>query len=555
MATIDEIATLSTLKDVFRKTNIGSDLPDHLLEDLLPVSSVVNFMPEDTILTQGEVNNKLYFLILGDLEILVDGNPVNALKSHGDLVGEMSVITKDPCSATIRSQTPVQLLCIDTEKLEKNMGPRKAEFDALIYRIYSRILTEKLSQTNQKAKRLETTTRALQKAKSEIQEVHRSMELRVAERITGLKKGLENLLDSSLVPMQESLRKFKESVPEGSKEDFNKSLANIEKAIRTIEPLASSVSSELSIKNKNVLFASTVKKNLITAKMALGGTGVNLETVLSADEAESHLKNEKYDLVILDDEIVHLAKEVQSTANIVYLAQKDLADHVSKIELLGSVPNILAGVEEDRALQIKNIMTTVSKLASDGIFGLEKYLNWGVDVKELPVTRSDERAKLRAEMAEYFSELGVRKSIIESIDLVAEEMLMNAIYDAPMDMSGNSKYNKLSRQETVILPEEEQGRFRFGTDGTYAAISVDDPFGGLTASTILKYLGSCYEGRAGEYNKDKGGAGRGLHQIIENSTLVIFNVQPGKRTEVIALFYIVPGDKRERSPQFHYFTA
>jgi hypothetical protein len=53
-------------------------------------------------------------------------------------------------------------------------------------------------------------------------------------------------------------------------------------------------------------------------------------------------------------------------------------------------------------------------------------------------------------------------------------------------------------------------------------------------------------------NTQKGGAGRGLHQIIENSDLTIFNVKKGIRTEVICLFNI-DGQKREAQPSFHYF--
>ncbi|MNL35107.1 hypothetical protein D3C87_1571190 [compost metagenome] len=84
------------------------------------------------------------------------------------------------------------------------------------------------------------------------------------------------------------------------------------------------------------------------------------------------------------------------------------------------------------------------------------------------------------------------------------------------------------------------------------AVSVSDPFGALTKDLIIDYLLSCYTGKAGEMNTNKGGAGRGLHQIIENSDLTIFNVKMGVRTEVISLFNL-DGQKREAQPSFHYF--
>ena len=85
------------------------------------------------------------------------------------------------------------------------------------------------------------------------------------------------------------------------------------------------------------------------------------------------------------------------------------------------------------------------------------------------------------------------------------------------------------------------------------AVSVADPFGALTGDTILDYLDSCYGNQAGDLNKEKGGAGRGLHQIIENSDLVVFNVEAGVRTEVISLMNVDPKMQGDKSPSFHLF--
>ena len=84
---------------------------------------------------------------------------------------------------------------------------------------------------------------------------------------------------------------------------------------------------------------------------------------------------------------------------------------------------------------------------------------------------------------------------------------------------------------------------------------MEDPFGALNRETILKYLQSCYEGSAGSMNENKGGAGRGLHQIIENTDITVFNVKKGVRTEVICLFNLEPAKDREQIPTFHYFFS
>ena len=104
------------------------------------------------------------------------------------------------------------------------------------------------------------------------------------------------------------------------------------------------------------------------------------------------------------------------------------------------------------------------------------------------------------------------------------------------------------------MKAEEQGVFRYACDGVLLAVSVEDPFGTFHRETILKYLESNYEGRAGTLQERKGGGGRGLFQIIKTTDLVVFNVKPNIRTEVIAIFNIVPEkSKSGTTTSFHYF--
>lgn len=552
------VTTTEVLKDLFHRTNVLGGFPDDLLEILREASTIVDFNPDDKIITQGELNKNLFFLMLGTVDIHVDGGNVATMKRKGDLLGEMSVITDKPSSATVVAQTPVQLLKVDTDAFQKLVGSNKDQFEHILFRIYSLILTDKLHITNQKAKRLEDTLSALEKAKKELQQINHTMEKRVAERTAGLKNRMEDLLNNHMAPLQESMKKLVPTVPVEQQGEFRQSLDAVGGVIRVLEPITTSFSTELSIKNKKVLVADSVKKQQVTAKMALGGTGVKLTVCTTPEEATQILKDDVYDIVLADKEnlsILKIAKEKNPKAHLVFVTSDSIVDYLPYIQKLGLMPNIVTRDDGDRALTIKNIMTTVSKLAAENAFGIERYLNWGVDIQEVSVTRSDEREKIREDMMVYFKSLGVRASIMDNINIVAEEILMNAIYDAPVDEQGRPMYNALTRSELVELKPSQYAHFRFATDGTYAAVSVEDPFGRLDAETVLKYLESCYSGRAGEYNNEKGGAGRGLHQIIENSTLVVFNVKPGKRTEVVALFHIVPGDKRERSPQFDYFYA
>jgi hypothetical protein len=183
---------------------------------------------------------------------------------------------------------------------------------------------------------------------------------------------------------------------------------------------------------------------------------------------------------------------------------------------------------------------------------MEKYLSWGVEVNHHNILHSKQREELKGTMTEHFRRFGIRSSILGRMNTVVEEMLMNAIYDAPVDSYGKSLFNHMSRKEEILLDSYQQSQLRYACDGVHLAVAVEDNFGALTKEIIINYLKSCYEGRAGTLNEGKGGAGRGLHQIVENADLTVFNVKSGIRSEVICIFNLEPV-KIDSSPGLQYY--
>lgn len=307
--------------------------------------------------------------------------------------------------------------------------------------------------------------------------------------------------------------------------------------------------------NKSVLLVDSDRKQLLMAKMAVGSTGVKMDTASDLATAEDLIKKNTYDAVICDTASMDLLKKLHKSypkSKLILMTTKQVEYNLPFYRECDFVNHIITRDYEDRPLTIRTILTTLTKTLSQDIFGIEKYLTWGVDVQSRTVKSSAQRQDLKSEMANYFQRMGIRTTVLDRCQLVSEELLMNAIYDAPTDSQGKNLYNHLSRRSEVILETHHQSKFSYACDGIYLALSVSDPFGALTKKVILDYLESCYKGKAGSLNEGKGGAGRGFHQIIENSDLTIFNIKKGSRTEVISLFYVESG-KKEPLPSFHYF--
>lgn len=308
--------------------------------------------------------------------------------------------------------------------------------------------------------------------------------------------------------------------------------------------------------NKVLLIESDKKRQFIV-RMALGGTGMHLDTAETADEAKTLLGSHKYNVILCEEsciDVLRMSTEQKLAEYNVLLSARSAETNAELLRNNSFVENIMCYDSEDRSLTIRFLLATLSKLLNKEIFGLEKYLTWGVEVQRRLVCNSQEREPLREGVMEYFKKMGVRSSILTRINTVLEEMLMNAIYDAPVDGQGKALFNHLSRREEVALDTHQQSQLCYGSDGVFLAVAVVDPFGAFSKDILIRYLNSVYTGQAGSLNTGKGGAGRGLHQIIENADLTIFNSRKGVRNEVICLFN-VDGVKRSGQPTFHYFFS
>ena len=80
-----------------------------------------------------------------------------------------------------------------------------------------------------------------------------------------------------------------------------------------------------------------------------------------------------------------------------------------------------------------------------------------------------------------------------ALEQAVDEMLLNALYSAPRDAQGNSKYAELSTAERARhqAPPAEQALVRFGCDAHRLVVAVRDPFGALQVGTVLRYLLHC----------------------------------------------------------------
>ena len=180
------------------------------------------------------------------------------------------------------------------------------------------------------------------------------------------------------------------------------------------------------------------------------------------------------------------------------------------------------------------LVVTTTKLRSGDLFGLEKYLAWGVSIDERTVTDYDGKRDAVEAVAASAREAGARRTTVARIENVTDELLMNALYDAPAAALGERATGATPWSTAPGKPV----RLRWACDGRHFAVSVEDGYGALTKADILDHRAAARARRGAPRTGSDGraGAGLGLYFVLAAVTRFVANLEAGQRTEVVCLF-------------------
>ena len=163
--------------------------------------------------------------------------------------------------------------------------------------------------------------------------------------------------------------------------------------------------------------------------------------------------------------------------------------------------------------------------------GLEHDLLGTASVGRVAMLRQASRRGARFErMQQYFSKHGMSPRVISLVHEVAEELVMNAIYNAPTE-AGYFK-GPVSRMDDVTLPPDRACEVSYGIEDGTAFVRVRDSFGALRRSRLLEVLKRCASNNV-TLDESRGGAGLGIWRVFSSATTIAITVIPGRLTDIL----------------------
>jgi len=145
--TLKHLADLRIDLATLQSMPIFAPLPEASLEKIIPLLQLQQLYAGTDIIQQDDVGQFLYVITKGEVMVLRKGGQIReevlATLPQGECFGEMSLISGEPVSATIRAKTPVTLLKISKEDFDSLV---KNNPSLSIY--FTKLLTQRLQHTS-----------------------------------------------------------------------------------------------------------------------------------------------------------------------------------------------------------------------------------------------------------------------------------------------------------------------------------------------------------------------------------------------------------------------
>jgi hypothetical protein len=216
--------------------------------------------------------------------------------------------------------------------------------------------------------------------------------------------------------------------------------------------------------------------------------------------------------------------------------------HVTIVTPSASLSHLTAYLRDDRVNHVvvgeeldHGVYVTAQKLLTGDIFGIEKYLPEGTAVHYARLRDFEGRGRAIQTVLDFAEGVKMRRQVRSAIGQVCEELLMNALYDAPVDAEGNQVFAHVDPHDRTKSLSPRPVSIRYAATDEIFAVAVRDRFGRLAKNTILSYIDKCITS-PNQIDRKTYGAGLGLYLVANAAASYVVNVASGIATEVVCTF-------------------
>lgn len=184
-------------------------------------------------------------------------------------------------------------------------------------------------------------------------------------------------------------------------------------------------------------------------------------------------------------------------------------------------------------------------------FGLKSIISPNGKIEVFRFKESNEKSAAVDTITRFLQRAGYDARVSMAISGAVDELLISAMFDAPLNERGEQIHAQLSRATNIELTGVEM---HFAMEGDLIAITVTDSNGSLNRSGILKDVEKLFREKSPMDDTGLGGSALGLVMILRTGGSLVFVSEPGQKTEVTVLFRKAKGFLELKS-QFQFVST
>lgn len=187
-------------------------------------------------------------------------------------------------------------------------------------------------------------------------------------------------------------------------------------------------------------------------------------------------------------------------------------------------------------------------------FGLSNLLKPGTKIQTVKLKSSNQKQDAVEAVKTFLIAAKFQSRMATVIANAVDELLMNAIFDAPIDQLGKPVFSSTARSAVFKLEGRQEVEMHVGYDGQYVAISALDHFGSLDKVKLLSHISKIYSKEEYKIRTSTAGAGIGLATVFHSGGSFFFVSESQHLTEVI-VFFKRTDNFREFKDQFRFLST
>lgn len=150
---IQKLMTIPALRN-FETRNLGK---------LLRLSRIRQYEDGERIISEGDVDPFIFFLLAGKVSVMKTGVEVCQIEQKGELFGEMAIVDNQSRSATVESVGRTLVLAVDTTATSRLSNDDETAIFLLLFKVFAEFMSSRLRLTTEELIRIKEELNRLTK--------------------------------------------------------------------------------------------------------------------------------------------------------------------------------------------------------------------------------------------------------------------------------------------------------------------------------------------------------------------------------------------------------